>query len=207
MGDRERSRQNLLLRLGVTTFVVAVLSLFSVQITFASTPADSTCFSPVDSASLFSDSSASLRTADDSSLIYRGRNFDSLLSEDNRPPTLGPVKFISGILIVFGLLFLSIWVLKKFMNRPGSVIAGGAHVQVLHNFHLAPKKKISLVRAYDRFIIVGMTDHSINTLAEITDPDEMRAIEEKLEESRKTGTPDFSNIYSSLLRRKGKDTK
>ena len=208
LSDRERSKQNHLSRHTALVFqAIVLLCLVAVQAAYSGVPADSNCPVPADSASLFSDSSANLRSADDSSLIYRGRNFDNLLAERNEPAALDPIKLISGILIVFGLLFLSMWVLKKYMHRPGSVISGGSQVQVLHNFHLSPKKKISLVRAYDRFIILGMTDHSINALAEITDPAEMKAIEEKLEQSRKGTAPDFGSIYSNLLRKKGKEAK
>lgn len=90
-------------------------------------------------------------------------------STEKKPPRAEPL-FSSGhlaqtvlglgavIFIMFGLL----WMMKRAGLSPGHRANG--FYRVLHVSSLGPKEKIALIEVGDTWLMIGMTQHSINTL-------------------------------------------
>ncbi|MBW7997687.1 MAG: flagellar biosynthetic protein FliO [Candidatus Glassbacteria bacterium] len=131
-----------------------------------------------------------------------GRPLD--LSYD-KPDSVFSVKNISMVLIVIGLLVLFLHFLRKFLVRPLGGGSPGGQFQVIRRFHLGPKKAVTLVKFFDRLLLLGVTESSITTLAEIDDPDEVRRIMSEAPKPGEEQAAGFKNIYQSLLSR-GKKT-
>lgn len=108
---------------------------------------------------------------------------------------------ISMVMIVIGLLLLFLHLLRKYLYRPlgGGVPSGQFHV--VRQYHLGPKKSVTLVRFADRLLLLGVTDSSITTLAEIDDPDEVGRIMNDAAGSNGEQAAGFKDIYQSLLSR------
>lgn len=111
------------------------------------------------------------------------------------------VWMFSSILIVIGLLYLFLYLLRRFFHRPGSVLSSGGQFQVLQQFHLGPKKHLSLVRVCGRVLLLGVTENSINTLLEISDEAEIKSILAGLDNSAAAKGQNFREIYQGMIGR------
>ncbi|MBD3217189.1 MAG: flagellar biosynthetic protein FliO [candidate division Zixibacteria bacterium] len=84
---------------------------------------------------------------------------------------LGPTIFRMGIalLLIIGLIYLSVLMLKKFSNaRMGKQGMGGT-INVVDRHHLAPKKQICLIKVDKKYLLVGVTDQAVNLVADVSD--------------------------------------
>lgn len=109
------------------------------------------------------------------------------------------VIFILGLILF--LIFAAIWILKKV--SPG-VMRGtqGNVIKILSSTYLGPKKALYLIEVFDRVILVGMTDNSVNALAEFTDRDKIGEYIER--KSLKSAGSGFASILSSFLQKGAK---
>lgn len=116
-------------------------------------------------------------------------------------------KNISMVLIVIGLLVLFLHFLRRFMFRP---LGGGSpdeQFKVLRQFHLGPKKSVTLVRFFGRLLLLGVTDANINTLAEIDDPEEVERIINQAGKAEQEQSAGFKDIYQNLISRTKKNSQ
>jgi flagellar protein FliO/FliZ len=79
------------------------------------------------------------------------------------------VKMVVALACVIGLIFGVVLVLKRLM--PASARAGGERIglQVLAQLSVGPRQRISVVRVQGRTLVLGITEGSINTLAELSE--------------------------------------
>lgn len=92
------------------------------------------------------------------------------------PPPASTNKAIttvaSGLAIVIGLFLLFVWLTKR--AAPKSMLAlPGEVVEVLGRAPLNAKQQMQLVRLGNRLLLLAMSPDSAETLAEISDPDEV----------------------------------
>ncbi|MCE5272859.1 flagellar biosynthetic protein FliO [bacterium] len=113
----------------------------------------------------------------------------------------GWVWVFSSILIVIGLLYLFLYLLRRFFQRPGSLGPASGQFQLLQQFHLGPKKQLALVKVCGRVLLLGVTDSSINTLLEISDEAELKNVLASFENAPGAKAQNFREIYQGLLRR------
>ena len=133
--------------------------------------------------------------------LARAGSTQPIQFSDRKPEKILSLRNISYVLIVIGLLILFLHFLRKFVNRPVGPASAGEHFQVLQQFHLGPKKSISLVKIYDRLLFLGVTETTITTLLEITGEEEVEQILAQLDDSRKERQTNFREIYQGLLSR------
>lgn len=69
---------------------------------------------------------------------------------------------VIGLVFVVILMFGLLWVMKRAGLSPGHRANG--FYKVLNVSSLGPKEKIALIEVGDTWLVVGMTQHSINTL-------------------------------------------
>jgi flagellar biosynthetic protein FliO len=111
------------------------------------------------------------------------------------------VWMFSSILIVIGLLYLFLYLLRRFFHRPGSVLSSGGQFQILQQFHLGPKKYLVMVRVGGRVLLLGVTENSINTLLEISDETEIKDVLAGLNNAVAAKGQNFRDIYQGLIGR------
>jgi flagellar biosynthetic protein FliO len=80
------------------------------------------------------------------------------------------VKMVVALACIVGLIFLIVFVLKRTM--PGAIRNPAERVgmQVLGQLSLGNRQRICVVRVQDQTLLLGITEGSINTLAELTTP-------------------------------------
>jgi len=120
---------------------------------------------------------------------------------DRKPEKIWSLRNIGYVLAVIGLLILFLHFLRKIVNRPMGASLISEHFQVLQQFHMGPKKTISLVKVYNRLLLLGVTETTITTLLEITEEEEVDQILTRIRDSRKDQQTHFREIYQSLLSR------
>ncbi|NUM87586.1 MAG: flagellar biosynthetic protein FliO [Bdellovibrionales bacterium] len=87
----------------------------------------------------------------------------------------------AGLLLVLALLGLAAMGLKRFQQIKGGTAraAGGRILETVASHSLGAKKQLTLVRAADQYLLLGVTDHSVNLVAALPKNAEIeRAIDE-----------------------------
>ena len=109
-------------------------------------------------------------------------------------------KLILAMVLIVGLIYLSMYLLKKFSYSAKKKI-GGSDIEVLQRGYIAPKKGIYLVKVQSKVLVLGVTDTNVNYLTELPE-----IVEE--EEKSKKPYPDpaeRSKKFSELMQEmKGK---
>ena len=85
-----------------------------------------------------------------------------------------------SLLLVVVLIFAVMYILKKFVVKDYGSAYGrknSSDFKIVGQIMLQPKKYIYIIKFFDRLLIVGMTDNSLNLLSEITDKDTLKNIE------------------------------
>lgn len=106
---------------------------------------------------------------------------------------LSTIKVVMALGLTLALLIAAIWILKRIIknrNIPG--FSGGA-LRILEMRFIAPKKSVALVRILDRVLIIGVSDHSLTTLGELT-PEEIKLLD--IEKIPEPGV--FRNILAGI---------
>jgi flagellar biosynthetic protein FliO len=104
------------------------------------------------------------------------------------------VKMVLALSSVVALVFAVVWLLKRFL--PGATRAASERVDMYMIGQLAvgSRQRVAVVRVHDRILVLGITEGSINTLADLTPPKKGEA---KTEESPKDA--DDPKIFADLL--------
>jgi flagellar biosynthetic protein FliO len=111
------------------------------------------------------------------------------------------IWMISAVLIVLSMLVLFLHLLRKFVFRPFSGQVSGGGFQLLQQFHLGPKKSIAVVKIYGRILVLGVTETTITSLCEISDPEKLAEIESQLSATGRLPNTAFRDIYRKFLSR------
>jgi flagellar protein FliO/FliZ len=118
---------------------------------------------------------AAAKTADaDKELKF----LDSTSAEDSAAPDLvaSGMKMFSMLAVVLGLMFLILYVLKKYVLRNGMFGANEKLVKVLGTGMLAPRKSIALVEVAGEVLALGISNDHITLLATIREEDRIAQI-------------------------------
>lgn len=87
-----------------------------------------------------------------------------------------------GVLVVIGGVL--IFATRRYTRQKDK---GGqkTRIEIMHQFHMGPRKSLALVRVAGEAMLIGITDHNINMLKPIT------IIDDEMEEAFKTGFNNF----------------
>ncbi len=78
------------------------------------------------------------------------------------------VKMVVALAFIVGLIYGVVYVLKRLL--PVSSRAGGERIdlQVLAQLGMGSRQRVAVIRVQDKTLVIGITEGSINTLAELT---------------------------------------
>jgi hypothetical protein len=95
---------------------------------------------------------------------------------------------------VLGLIFALRWLFRRSIN-PATLPGATTAVQVLTRSHLSPRQQLLLVRVGRRLLVVSDCNGQLNSLSEITDPDEVASLVGQLrDEKLTTASRTFGNL-------------
>ena len=109
--------------------------------------------------------------------------------------TWGTVAYVLSLLVLFvGVIFLAYFTSRFVAARMGGM--GQTAGAVIHmTLALGPNRNIHLVEMAGRFFVVGATEHSIQMLFEINEPEQI----EKLRETTASPKPSFEAALGGQL--------
>jgi flagellar protein FliO/FliZ len=109
--------------------------------------------------------------------------------------TWGTVAYVMSLLVLFvGVIFLAYLTSRFVASRMGGI--GQTAGAVIHmTLALGPNRNIHLVEMAGRFFVVGATEHSIQMLFEINEPEQI----EKIRETTTVARPSFEAALGGQL--------
>ena len=118
-----------------------------------------------------------------------------------QPPEISYNPDIAGILfklflslvVVVGLIYVSIFILKKISNR--NYTSGDQLIKVIGKSYLTPKQSLYIVKMGLSYAVLGVGESSVNLLKELS-PEEVESLQPP--PKAKNG---FQNILKSVLKR------
>jgi flagellar biogenesis protein FliO len=115
-----------------------------------------------------------------------------------KAPVLDAGRVALALAAVVALIFLLRWVAKRFFGVTGTSRSTRA-VQVLSRSPLSPRQQLVLLRVGRRLLIVADGGGQMNTLSEITDPDEVAALVGQLQDDHgDRGTKSFGTMFGRM---------
>ena len=112
--------------------------------------------------------------------------------------SMGPVvlRLMGSMTVVFLLIFVVIYLFRRYGRNLSPQMAMSGHITILGSFSLEAKKRIYLVRVFDRVILMGSGPNGLAALAEFDRND----VEERLKATDSNPRPvdDFRRMIRKL---------
>lgn len=109
------------------------------------------------------------------------------------------VKMLLSLAAVLGLMFGVVWLLRRFITRGAGPASRPVEIEIVGSRVLEQRKSVYVLKILQNVIVVGVTEHGMNTLAEIRDEQSLGAIEERLAKSGHSKIPSFSSYFTKHL--------
>ncbi len=105
------------------------------------------------------------------------------ISSGAQPVNMGwlLVKTMAILIFIIILIFASVYLLKKYVFGTTGGVKQSDWMQILGQTQIMPKKFLVLVKVMDRILLVGLTDSSMQTIAEFEDETKIKPYLEKLQ--------------------------
>lgn len=90
------------------------------------------------------------------------------VSEDLWPVMM---KLALAVLVVVVLIYITMLLLRKVSLGRAGILGGKGSLEVLERSYFAPKKMVCLLRVGEKVLLVGVSDYSVNLVADVSDQD------------------------------------
>ena len=110
-------------------------------------------------------------------------------------------RVLGALAVVIGLILVLRWCGKWIFPVSGRR-GGGKVVEVVSRSPLSPKQQIIVIRVGRRLVVVGDSGSQMNSLCEITDPDEIASLVGQVREQR---TPATAGVFGSIFGKSRRD--
>lgn len=108
------------------------------------------------------------------------------------------VRMLGALLVVVVLLYASVYLLKRFMA--GRLKTGRVGMlSIVETVHLGPKLSLSLVKVGSRGVLVGVTEHGMSALTEISES-ELATVEKEKAAGAQSGFAEAMKSAADKLR-------
>jgi len=101
---------------------------------------------------------------------------------------LAALRMIGGLFLVLALLFLMLFLLKRYGYKAGLTRQFSSDLKVLGQIPLGPRKSVFVVRYLNKVMVLGVTDSSITLLTETAHDHNQNSFVTHLEHSQKKGS-------------------
>ncbi len=103
------------------------------------------------------------------------------------------IKLIFPLLLIIGLLFGLLLLVKKIQFKGGRIIH--SNIKVVHTLMLMPKKYMSFVKINDKIVVLGVSEQNITLIKELN------ADELEINETDNTSSSNFGDHLKNLIKR------
>lgn len=80
------------------------------------------------------------------------------------------VKMVVALAFILGLIYGVVFLLKRLLPGASNAAAERINLQVLGQLGMGSRQRVAVIRVQDKTLVIGITEGSINTLAELTPP-------------------------------------
>ena len=108
-------------------------------------------------------------------------------------------KTMGMLILIIALIFVTVFVLKKYVYGNSFQSAGSEWIRVLGQIQIQPKKYLALVQALNKVVLISITDVGVETLAEFESLDQIQPMLDEMQE--KTGN-NVDQKFLGLFRKK-----
>lgn len=126
-----------------------------------------------------------------------------LTYHETQPATLSvlsTIAYLLSLLITFAIVIALAYGASRFLGAKMGRLSGSNEHKVLFNLPLGPNRSVCAVEIASKVLILGVTDHSINLLQEITSPDAIQAIKAEIARQEPNQFDDILQNQIALLR-------
>ena len=118
-----------------------------------------------------------------------------VLPEIDYNPSIAGIlfKLILSLVVIVGLIYLSIFMLKRLSNR--SFSNSENLVKVIAKSHLTPKQSLFIVKLGLSYNVLGVSEYSVSFIKELA-PEEVESLKQSPEKPKS-----FQNVLKSVLKR------
>jgi len=96
--------------------------------------------------------------------------YDSVPRIETSSTEIG-LRLLASIALVIGLIYISIWGLKKLATHKAGGHSSATNITVIDNSYLGPKKGLHIVKAGRKYILVASSENAIFFLCELDHED------------------------------------
>jgi flagellar biogenesis protein FliO len=108
-------------------------------------------------------------------------------------------RIIFSLALVLGLLYATLWAIKRFSGGMAGPTTGGA-VHLVGRIYLSPKIVVYFLKLADELLVIGTNAGNISLLTSVTDEDAIHRIESDLKGGRAgAGAPGFPRLFDRSL--------
>lgn len=94
------------------------------------------------------------------------------------------VKMVVALASIVGLLFFVMWLLKKFLPGVARRPAERVELGLIGQMSLGSRQRVAVIRVADRTLVIGVTEGSITTLAELSLPQNAPASQKEADDPK-----------------------
>jgi len=111
------------------------------------------------------------------------------------------VRTIFSLAVVLGLLYVTLWLIRRFTGGAIGPSSEGA-VRVVGRVYLSPKNVVYFLRLADELLVIGVSAGSISLLTSVKDERDIERIEDDLRSARaQVPGPAFSRLFDRSMAR------
>ncbi|MBQ2293922.1 MAG: flagellar biosynthetic protein FliO [Spirochaetales bacterium] len=129
------------------------------------------------------------------------KNVNNTYSSGVRNTSYSYFRLIFSLLLVCAIIYLIHFFLKKKANSLAS--QNGEDSSVLLSLPLGMGKNVQVIYIAGKFLIIGVTNDSINCLGEITDEKEIDNLKRLRQEQKLKSGEAFANVFQEMLKISG----
>jgi len=76
-------------------------------------------------------------------------------------------KGIGALLLIMLMIYGVVWLLRYLMNKKNIGSIAASSIRVISTTYIAPKKSVTLLQVYDKAVLIGITENSMDALIEL----------------------------------------
>ncbi|HEY3424491.1 MAG TPA: flagellar biosynthetic protein FliO [Negativicutes bacterium] len=92
---------------------------------------------------------------------------------------LSTTSYVVSLLITFAVVLGLAYFSARFLGQKMGKLGNTNDNKVLSNLPLGPNRAVQVIEIAGKFLVIGVTDHTINLLQEITDPEEIEKMKQQ----------------------------
>lgn len=121
---------------------------------------------------------------------------------DYSPSLTGIIfKLIISMILIVGLIYLSMYLIKKVNNRATGGGIVGDTIKVIGRTFISPKQSLYLVKIGQRYAILGATESNINMITELNEQEAREFDNRDNKPSSIASGPRFADVLKGMIKR------